>query len=122
MDIDGPSRASLNTSAMRLRTPKGVRPAESQSIEMTLVPASCAWSASSRSKRLLPSPDAPSIVTQRHQCVACRFDSSGAATTLARPAAAGECASFDLRLKFFQKPHKENEAFQTENLSINTHT
>ena len=61
------------------------------------------------------------IVTQRHHGVASRFNSSGT-TVSARPAAARKAALLDLHLKFFEKPHKENEAFRTENLSIDTHT
>jgi hypothetical protein len=61
------------------------------------------------------------IVSQAHQRVASRFDSGGPAITVC-PSATGECACFDLRLKLFQKAPEENESFQTENLSIDTHT
>ena len=62
-----------------------------------------------------------SIALQRHHRVASCFDSNDT-TVPACPTATGKGSSFDLRLKFIQKPHKENESFQTENLSIDTHT
>ncbi len=66
-------------------------------------------------------PRVAAAVVQRHQSIASRFDACSAAVPT-RPSTFREAAGFNFRLKVFDKAHKENEVFQTENLSKNPHT
>ena len=61
------------------------------------------------------------VLGQHHRRVASRLNRRASAKST-RPSAAAQHARFNLGLNVLEKGHKENEDFQTENLSKYPHT